>query len=98
MHNIAQKQIFFFNYQSWIRIRIWRRTFRIRIRQKGPDPTGSGLGSTTLPRAGAETQAPAPAPALAKSFGSLQLQLPFHNNAHTPPSLGIGNKGHHDGH
>jgi hypothetical protein len=35
MHDIAQKQIFFKNYQSWIRI--W---------QKGPDPTGSG--SATL--------------------------------------------------
>ncbi len=35
-----------FNYQSWIRIRIWWWSFRIR--QKGPDPTGSGFGSATL--------------------------------------------------
>ncbi len=45
MHDIAQKQIFLKNYQSWIRIRIW--WWNIRIWQKGPDPTGSG--SATLP-------------------------------------------------
>jgi hypothetical protein len=50
MHDIAQKQIFFLNYQSWIRIQIWWWTFRIR--QKGPDPAKgpdpSGFGSATL--------------------------------------------------
>ncbi len=45
MIDIAQKHIFFKNYQSWIWIRIWWWNFRIR--QKGPDPTGSG--SATLP-------------------------------------------------